>query len=260
VNFQSIPEAAELPPVAQGSFQLAILLATGSMLHEVEASINLDLERSLPPYLYDLEIYLNRQAPGPLYTDCLLGRTNVKYILHPTRDGSAVTRLVGEVFNGSPQPSYLYESLCLVPRAYVAGTSLFSTDSLDTLRHLASADFDAKESVILAAPVGAAPNVQGSAPPGRVESVEHHPNSVKLIAELSRPGYIVLLERYDPNWHASVDGREVTVLRANQLFRAVYAGAGRHEVHFYYRQRGLKAGLLISLAALLLIVALYFRR
>jgi len=257
VNFQSIPEAADLPPVARGAFQLALLLATGSMLHGVEANINLDLERSLPPYLYDLEIYLNRQAPGPLYADCLLGRTNVKYILHPKREDSPATRLVSEVFNGSPQPSYLYESLCFVPRAYVAGTSLFSTDSLDTLRRLASPDFQAMDNVILATPTGSAPSVQGSSPAGQVESVEHAPNRVKLAVELSRPGYVVLLERYDPNWHATVDGREATVLRANQLFRAVYTEPGRHEVDFYYRQRGLKAGLVISFATITLLVALF---
>jgi len=260
VNFQSIPEVAGLPEVALGAFRDQLLLATGSMLRKVEGGVNLDLERSMPFYVYDLQIYLKRQAPGPLNADCLLGRTNVKYIILPRHENSAATRLVGEVFNGSPQPSYLYEDLCFVPRAYVAGTALFSTDTLDTLQRLASPDFDAQEKVILASPTGTSPSVQGTGLAGQVKSLEHRPNRVRLIAELSRPGYVVLLERYDPNWHATVDGREVPVLRANQLFRAVYAGAGRHEVEFYYRQRGLKAGLLISLATLVLILALYFRQ
>lgn len=265
VNFQSIPEVAGLPQVAQGAFRDQLLLATGSMLRKVEGSINLDLERSMPFYVYDLQIYLSRQAPGPLYTDCLLGRTNVKYSIHSRRDDTAATRLIGEVFNGSPQPSYLYENLCFVPRAYVAGTSWFSTDSLSTLGRLASPDFDAKQEVILAArpPAGwRAPSVQGtaSAALGRIKSLEHRPNSVRLIVELSRPGYVVLLERYDPNWHATVDGHEATVVRANQLFRAVYAGPGQHEICFYYRQRGMIAGLAISITALALTLALYFRR
>jgi hypothetical protein len=230
------------------------------MLHRVEGSLNLDLERSIPFYVYDLRIYLNRQAPGPLYADCLQGRTNVKYSIYFQRDDSAATRLIGEVFNGSPQPSYLYENLCFVPRAYVAGTSLFSTDSLDTLRHLASPDFDAQHEVILAAPAGTAPAVQGTASAGRIESLEHLPNTVRLLAELSQPGYVVLLERYDPNWHATVDGYEARVLRANQLFRAVYVGPGKHQIRFYYRQRGLIVGLLISITALAFTLAIYFRR
>jgi hypothetical protein len=260
VNFQSIPEAAGLPEVALGAFRYQLLLATGSMVHKVEGSLNLDLERSIPFYVYDLRIYLNRQAPGPLYADCLLGRTNVKYSIYSQRQDSAATSLIGEVFNGSPQPSYLYENLCFVPRAYLAGTSLFSTDSLDTLRRLASPDFDAKEQVILAAAAGTAPSIQGTGSAGRIKRLEHRPNTVRLVAELSRPGYAVLLERYDPNWHATVDGHEATVLRANQLFRAVYVGPGEHEIRFYYRQRGLIVGLLISLAALASTLTIYFRR
>lgn len=93
-----------------------------------------------------------------------------------------------------------------------------------------------------------------------MEIIHRDPNSVTLQAQLSRPGYVVLLERYDPNWHATVDGHGAKVVRANQLFRAVYAGPGQHEVYFYYRQRGLVAGLLISAFALVATLAFYFRR
>jgi hypothetical protein len=260
INFESVPEAAGFSPLAQAAFQDKILLAVGSMLSEVEGSINLDLERSLPPYLYDVWIYQNRQAAHQLQIDCLLGRTNVKYIIQPVRRDSTVTRLVSELFNGSPEPSYLYEDLCWVPRAYVAGASLFTTSSLETLRHLSSPDFDARHVVILAAEPGTAPAAQSSSAAGRVEVVDRQPNAVTLHAELLRPGYVVLLDRYDPNWHASLDGREVPVLRANQLFRAVFADAGRHEIRFYYRQRGLTTGLAISLATLALLLFLYFKR
>jgi hypothetical protein len=257
VNFQSIPEAAQLPPLALGAFQERLLLAIGSMFHEVEGSTNLDLERSLPPYLYDLEIYTGREAPDALHVDCLLGRTNVKYLIRRTRTDSPATRLLGEVFNGSPKPSYLYEDLCFVPRAYVAGSSLFTTSSLETLRRLASPQFDARSEVILAAERGSAPALQASQPVGNAKIVERHPNSVTLQAELSRPGYLVFLERYYPSWRAAVDGLDAPVLRANQLFRAVYVPPGHHQVRFYYRQAGLKTGLAISLAAILLAAAVY---
>ena len=46
-------------------------------------------------------------------------------------------------------------------------------------------------------------------------------------------------------------------MRADQLFRAVYVEAGPHEIRFYYRQAGLKAGLLISLATLVLLALGY---
>jgi len=270
INFESIPEAANFGPMAQGAFQVRLQLAAGSMLNQVEGNINLDLERSLPPYLYDIEIYQDRQATDPLHVDCLLGRTNVKYLIRPTPADSASTRALGDVFNGSPLPSRLYEDLCFVPRTYVAGNSLFSTNSAETLDHLASPDFDALNTVILASTAGSSPAVgarhgvplpvAGSSPAGHVEIVHRDPNSVTLRAQLARPAYVVLLDRYDPNWQATLDGRPAPVLRANQIFRAVYAGAGLHEIRFHYRQRGFHLGVIISLLTLVTLAVLYFKR
>jgi hypothetical protein len=256
VNFQSIPGLDDLSQVAQGEFQARVQLLTGSMFYRVEGSINIDQERSLPSFLNTIKIDLERLKPDPSRFSCLLGRTNVKYILRAKPVDSATTRLIGDVFNGSPQPSHLYEDLCFVPRTYVAGNSLFSMDSAETLDRLASRDFDALNTVILAAPEGSSPALSGAGAAGQVEIVHRDPNSVTLQAQLSRPGYVLLLDRYDPNWRATIDGREAAVLRANQLFRAVYTPAGQHELRFYYRQRGLKAGLALSLVALAVCVVL----
>ena len=259
VSFESIPEVAGMPAIVQGDFQQKLVLRAGSMLEGVEGSLNLDMERSLPPFVYDEAIYMLKQAPDTLHQVCLLGRTNVKYIVRPRRRDSSGSRILGEIFNGSPKPSYLYEDLYFVPRAYVAGTSIFTTSPLDTLRRMASPDFDALENVILAADPGASPAVQGSGPADRVEVTERQPNRVTLAAHLSRPGYAVLLDRYDSNWHARIDGREVPVLRANQLFRAVYAEPGQHVILFYYHQQGLLAGMFISALAFVALLCVYLR-
>jgi hypothetical protein len=183
----------------------------------------------------------------------------VKYIVRSRRRDSSGSRILGEVFNGSPKPSYLYEDLYFVPRAYVAGTAIFTTAPLDTLRRMASPDFDALGNVILAADPGASPAVQGSGPAGRVEITDRQPNRVTLTAHLSRPGYVVLLDRYDPNWHARIDGREVPVARANQLFRAVYAEPGQHVILYYYRQQGLLVGMFITGITIVVLVWFYLR-
>ena len=229
------------------------------MLAQVEGSLNLDIERSLPPFLYDVWIYMLRQAPNTLHIDCLLGRSNVKYIIRPTRRDSEGARVVDEIFNGSPKPSYLYEDHYFVPRAYVAGTAIFTTSPLETLSRMASPDFDALGSVILAADPGNSPAVHGSGPAGRVEITDRQPNTVTLQAVLSRPAYVVLLDRYDSNWHARIDGREVPILRANQLFRAVYAAPGQHVIAFYYRQQGLLAGMFVTCITIVALLWLFVR-
>ena len=88
-----------------------------------------------------------------------------------------------------------------------------------------------------------------------VAIVQYLPNSVTLEANLSRPGYVVLLDRYDPNFHATVDGNEVPIERANQLFRAVPVGPGEHTIRFFYRPEGLISGAVLSLLCLLVLVA-----
>jgi len=255
----------------------------------------MDVERSLPPYLYDVEIYLSHKKADPLHADCLLGRTNVKYVLRTARADSAATRFIGDVWNGSPLPSRLYEDVCFVPRAYVAGNTRFSTDSTETLDLLASPEFDALNTVILAAPQdsslvappfgprpgpregtagaglkagatavrarhGVPLQAAGPSPTGKVEITGRTPNSVSLLAGLTRPGYVVLLERYDPGWHATIDGHAAPVFRANQVFRAVYVEAGQHQIRFEYRQHGLRAGLAISLLTAAALIVLSFTK
>ena len=246
VNFDAFPEVARLSAAGRGVFQQKLLLGMGSMVAGMEGSLDLDMERSLPPFVYDLLIYVRRQAPDQVRLDCLLGRTNVRYIIASSGREQTAARALAEIFNGSPNPSYLYEDRCFVPRAYVAGTSIFTTSPLETLPRMASPDFDALGNVILAANPTDSPAVHAAGPAGQVEVTGRQPNTVTLRASLSRPGYVVLLDRYDSNWHAKLDGREVPVLRANQLFRAVYAEPGQHVIAYYYRQNGLVAGMLIT--------------
>jgi hypothetical protein len=260
LNFDSIPEARNLTPPAQTAFRDRLVLARGAMLTGVEGIYNHDVEWSFPPPLEKFWVFALRELRDPARASCLLGRGNVKYFVSPVSRPEPTLREVARIYNGSTSPSYLYENLCAAPRAYVAGSCVHSRDAAETLARMSAQDFDRREEVIVAAAAGAVPPLAGAGPAGRVEIVARHPNEVILRAELFRPGYVVLLDRYDPNWHATVDGREVPVLRANLLFRAVQAGAGSHEVRFFYRQRGLRAGAIVSLAALALLLGLYFKR
>jgi hypothetical protein len=183
----------------------------------------------------------------------------VKYIVRLQRGDSPAVRVVGQVSNGSPEPSYLYQDLYFVPRAYVAGATIFTTSPLKTLSQMASPDFDALGNVILAAEPGDSPAAHGSGPAGSAEITNRQPDTVTLRADLSRPGYVVLLDRYDTNWHATIDGREVPVLRADQIFRAVYAEPGEHVILFYFRQRGLLVGMFISALTLAALLGVYVR-
>jgi len=82
------------------------------------------------------------------------------------------------------------------------------------------------------------------------------PDRVRLEAELSAPGFVVLVDTYDPGWRATVDGAPAEVLRADVALRAVAVPSGRHVVEYVYRPRSITGGLAVSGLALLAAVAL----
>jgi uncharacterized membrane protein YfhO len=61
----------------------------------------------------------------------------------------------------------------------------------------------------------------------------------------------VLVDAYDPDWKATVDGRPEALLRANVAFRALPLEAGEHRVEMRYRPRSVVLGLWISALAAL---------
>jgi len=257
LDFESVSAAGGLPVPAPAAFQERLLLEHGGMLENAEGISNVDPDWSFPVSLYQFWVFALHKIPDPAQTLCLMGRSNVRYQILGGRGNYNTLRLVAPIFDGTPYPSYLYENRCFLPRAYVAGSAVYSPDPGETLARLSNPAFDARDTVLLASKA----EVDSSSaltPAGQIEALRRQPNSVVLKVTLSRPGYVVLLDRFDSNWHATVDGHPVDILRANHLFRAVRAGAGRHTVRFDYRQRGLVAGMIVSLGALALCAVLFF--
>ncbi len=257
LNFDSIPGARSFSPLAQVAFRDVLTLKHGSLLTHTETTLNNDVDLSYPPYLYDFWYFAIRQMRDQARSDRLIGRTNVKYLIRPEPEPSSSARLIGRVFNGSAKPAFLYEDLGFLPRALVAASAVNSSSSLETLTRLSDPEFDPWSQVILAAEnereSAELPRQMPALRGGRIGDVSklaEEPNTVALTVNLTKPGLVVVLDRFDPNWHATVDGREVRVHRANQLFRAVQVDAGEHQVVFFYRQKGLLAGVVISGVAL----------
>jgi hypothetical protein len=260
LNFEAVPEAKGLPVSAELPFRDRMTLARASMLTSAEGVMNIDVERSFPMELYDYWVFSHKQLGNAAQRACLLGRSNVRYQILKERTDLGVGREVAEIFNGSPAPHLLYEAPCAMPRAFAAGKAEVATTARDALRPLADPRFDARGTIFI--PAGAIKPEPSEEPgsAGEVEIVRYTPNDILLRVSLRRPGYVVLLDRFDPNWHASLDNREVPVLRANHIFRAVHAPEGRHEVRFRYRQWELQSGVAVSIATLAILLVAYFRR
>jgi hypothetical protein len=134
-----------------------------------------------------------------------------------------------------------------LPRAYAVGGWQVAPEA-EALRFLAESTLDPRREIVLAAgdPMPVAEGFEGEA-----AIVAERPDRVRIVARLSHPGCVVLVDGFDPGWAATVDGQPAPVLRANGLFRAVKVAAGAHQIEFVYRPWSVRLGLAIALATAL---------
>ena len=53
-------------------------------------------------------------------------------------------------------------------------------------------------------------------------------------ANTATPSVLLLNDKYDANWHVTVDGRPAELLRCNFIMRGVMVPAGQHTVEFSF--------------------------
>jgi hypothetical protein len=89
-----------------------------------------------------------------------------------------------------------------------------------------------------------------------VEYRRKESDHIECTVETSRPGYLRIIESWDPGWSATVDGVPKPIVPAFDALLAVPMGPGRHEVRLVYRTPGALAGLLISALSFVLLCGL----
>jgi hypothetical protein len=117
---------------------------------------------------------------------------------------------------------------------------------------LLGAGFDYRTTAALSEPLAGNVEIQPD-PQGTVTWAERGPHQFTLRVQTDRPALLLLLDNFYPQWHATVDGQPVQVVRANYTFRAVPVPAGQHDVVFHYAADNLRMPALISALTLLLL-------
>jgi len=71
---------------------------------------------------------------------------------------------------------------------------------------------------------------------GQVEIEEYFPDKIVFKVENNQPAFVVISNNFHPKWQARLDGKEVTIHRANHAFQAVYVqNVGEHELVVEFR-------------------------
>jgi uncharacterized membrane protein YfhO len=78
---------------------------------------------------------------------------------------------------------------------------------------------------------------------------------VEIDTKASRRSLLVLTDSWFPGWKATVDGQDAPVERVDYLIRGVVVPAGSHRVELSYEPASWRAGWILSLLALIGILA-----
>jgi hypothetical protein len=147
----------------------------------------------------------------------------------------------------------VYRNPRALPRAFLVGGQAV-VESADAARELATdPSFPVRTTAVVEEPVDGLADEDGEAGDARISDYEDE--RVVVQAQADRPALLVLTDTWFPGWKATVDGEPAEVERVDYLIRGVPVPAGAHTVVFTYEPLSFRAGWIVSLLALLVILA-----
>lgn len=237
----------------------ALLLTTQATIYRLE-----DLQGYNPVHLasYDRLLAVANGERQENYHDAyilpralqspLLDLLNARYTLT-----SNLTRLSGKYrLLDWAKGVRLYENTRAMPRSWVVHRVRQVQDDAMALRMIDSGEINVRRRAAVTEPVEA---VRPSKGPERVVTEKYTPNEIRIRAELSSPGLVVLSELDYPAWKVRVDGRSQQSVRANGGLRAVRVPEGSHTITWYYSSTPTKIGFALSIATTIGILVALFR-
>jgi hypothetical protein len=149
----------------------------------------------------------------------------------------------------------VYRNPSALPRAFLVGAQQV-VDGGDAARAtVTDASFPARSVAVTESPIDGVPQGRGGAPAGSARITHYGDERVDVRVDADRPALLVLTDSWFPGWKATVDGHDAEVHRVDYLIRGVTVPAGAHTVSFEYRPASWRAGWIVSLLALLTILA-----
>lgn len=184
----------------------------------------------------------------------LLSLLNVKYIIACEEIKDQRVELAY-----SDEKVKVYKNNELLPRAFFVSDYKVIGDGQEALDFLTSKDFNPVDVVVLNEEPASFDNVPGSKHGNAtVEIKDYSPNKVILNINTPASGILILSDTFYPGWKAFVDWKEVEIMKANTVMRAVIVPKGEHLVKFVYDPTLFNYGLKLGLCTLISIPIMIF--
>ena len=172
----------------------------------------------------------------PSYRSTLADMLGLRYVL----TGVPVERIDRNLTPGDLTPvaetrdGFLYENPRARPRVFFAARAA-AIDLAALLRDGRWPDVDLRTTVLLAEVHARDADLSAPLELSTATVAAYANTEVLIDVDARSAGHVVLNDPYHPWWSAEVDGREVPVLQANGVFRAVAVGPGAHRIRFVFR-------------------------
>jgi hypothetical protein len=159
----------------------------------------------------------------------------------------------------------LFRNPRFLPRFYLVPRAEAYEDVRRARERLLSPAFDPETSALVPARQASALGTMAGPPgstPGRAlaASVRRQaPHHIELDVDTPRGGVLVTSEAAYPGWESRLDGRPVETLLVNTAFRGLAVPPGMHRITMDYVPRSFRAGLALTLAGLLAMLAAQVR-
>jgi len=144
----------------------------------------------------------------------------------------------------------LVENPTKFPRAMMFHQYRVEPDRAQILTLLRDPSFDFRNILLLEEDPGLTAQSKESEYDDTVIVSRRAPEELLIDVNAGAPGILFVSEIYYPEWHASMDGKAIRILRADYCLRAVPVSAGKHRIVMRFGSRNVITGGLISLLTL----------
>lgn len=136
-------------------------------------------------------------------------------------------------------------------RAYIVGNYEIGDNDFNILQRMFSSDVDLGKQVLLEKDPGIEKNDDLVS---EVNILDYNSNNVRISANSSDTGLLVLTDNYYNGWKAYINNKESEIYRANYAFRAVVVPLGESVVEFRYEPESFRYGLYAAVLGSIILV------
>lgn len=188
----------------------------------------------------------------------VLNMLNVKYLatVSPLA-ANGYEKLIDKKFSAGQ--ACISENRNVLPRVFLTEIYKVVKTRKEALEYISKKEFDPSKEAVIEEDIKTEKFLRNET--GSVKIISYKPGKIIIGAHLNRPSFLVLSESWYPGWNVYVNGVKGTLYRINYMLMGARLGKGDFSVRFAYEPITFKAGLVISLTTLpLLIIILWLSR